>query len=438
MTPIKTLIRIALLAPTFCALGQTVPQTLFGMHMNRTTTPWPTGVVPGTYRVWDSFGASWWQVNTAKGVYNWTVLDLFLKGAKAAGVNDVLYSLGATPTWASQRGARCTGSGQPDASCTGPADTSCDYAQYGAAGSCESNVDISNDGTGTDQTWKDWVTALATHVNGLDPNLYAHVSSYEIWNEIDRGTLDPGSSNTPMWNGTYNQLIRMAQDAGTVIRGIDPNALIVSPSVGYTSGARSTAANFLYCNSNPTTTCTMGSAGSAAVDVINLHVYSHPAPEIDSKIVSFRKILSTTDKAKPFWVTEGGWGKNSNLGPTGQPGFVARWYALMLRQGVSRAYWYEYDNQTRGTLYSFTTNQLAPAGVAMQVVELWMVGQLFGGCTTANTVWVCKLGASLMVWNTAGSSTYATNYTHWTDLSGGTHPVTGGAVTIGQEPILLN
>jgi hypothetical protein len=441
MPRLKKLIGVALLLLTSSALAQTVTPTFFGMHMNRSTTPWPTGRVAGSYRVWDSFGAQWWQVNTAKGVYDWTKLDSFLKGARSSGIHDVLYSLGATPTWASQRGAGCKGAGQPDAHCTGPADNSCDFSQYGAVGSCYSNVDLHDDGTGTDETWKDWITALATHVNSLDRNVYAHVGAYEIWNEIHRGVLDPswGKSGSNTWNGTYNQLIRMAQDARSIIKRIDPNALIVSPSFGFSSAEIRVAANFLYCNQSPTTVCTLGSQGSAAVDVTNAHAYPHPQPEsYDSNISKFVSNLSATDKAKPFWVTEGGWGKNGNVSTNGQSGFIARWYALLLRHGISRGFWYQYDNQSHGTLYSFKTKQLTPAGVAMQVAGLWMVGQTFGGCTTANTVWVCQLGANQMVWDKAGSSAFNTNYTRWADLSGGTHVVTGGQVMIGPEPILLN
>jgi hypothetical protein len=43
------------------------------------------------------------------------------------------------------------------------------------------------------------------------------------------------------------------------------------------------------------------------------------------------------------------------------------------------------------------------------------------------------------VWNTAGNSAYtpAAQYQQYRDLAGNTHAITGGSVTIGIEPILL-
>jgi hypothetical protein len=60
----------------------------------------------------------------------------------------------------------------------------------------------------------------------------------------------------------------MAKDARKIIKSIDPNALIATPSSTVGNVGSEMLANFLYCNQNPRTQCTMGSAGSAAVDII--------------------------------------------------------------------------------------------------------------------------------------------------------------------------
>src|SRR5258708_14422074 len=53
------------------------------------------------------------------------------------------------------------------------------------------------DGSGTNQHWIDWVTAVVTRYKGK-------ISYYEIWNE---------PNNTAMWQGTNAQLVRLAGDA---------------------------------------------------------------------------------------------------------------------------------------------------------------------------------------------------------------------------------
>jgi hypothetical protein len=408
----------------------------FGMHMNVNTDPWPTGQVPGSDRMWNAWGAQRLEANPAEGVYVWDDFDKFLAGAKAAGIDDILYTLSDTPDWASQRGSRCKGPGNPDDSCTGPADTVCEIH-----GMCYTNADLKDDGTGTDQTWKDWVTAVATHANSLDPAKYAHIGAWEIWNEFFRTRGFPRITDRFTWLGTYNQLIRMTQDARTIIKSIDPGARIATPSSTVGKAGSQMLANFLYCNQNPHTQCTMGSAGSAAVDIIADHAYvADGQPEgLDWAFTNLNGYLSDTDRQKPLWITEGGWGRNGNLpDPALQVGFIARWRTILLENGVARSYWYGYDFADWGTLWNNSTDKLTPAGVADQQLQKWFGGQTFGGCRTELTVWSCVVGLNLMVWDSAGNSSYPTTYQRYANLAGDTHFVQGGKVTIGLQPILLS
>lgn len=435
----KTIRAVTLIAALVQACLAQVPTTFFGMHQNLTTDPWPSSSVPGSERIWDAFGANRPAINTAKGVYNWTALDTFLWNAKRDGIQDVLYTLSSTPTWASQRGSRCTGAGKPDAGCTGPADKTCDYGNFGA-GVCYSNADLAADGTGTDQTWKDWVTAVTKHVDGLGPN-YAHVHAWEIWNEIYRGSLAPGLvTGGYSWQGTYDQLIRMAQDARAIIKAIDPAALIVSPSSQLGPTPNKVLANFLYCNQAPATRCTKGIAGSQAVDVVATHAYEDKGmPELmDPNMKTQMAMLSANDKAKPFWMTEGGWGVDANLPKSAdQVAFVARWWVFMLAHNVSRAYWYGYDFQNGGTLWSSTTKELTAAGIAAATVQKWLVGQSWHGCMTFGTVTRCGVGSSTIIWDSAGNSMYPTAMSKYQDLTGNTKAIVGGKVAISPQPILL-
>ncbi len=176
-----------------------IPAAFMGMDMHGgiiTRQPWPSEPF-GALRLWDS-DVSWSNVNLAPGVYDWTALDKWLAKASLHNV-DTLYTFGRTPAWASSN----------------PTDTSCGFAP----GACDPPNDLNLDGTGSNQHWKDFVTAIATH--NLNSTT-GHIKYWEIWNE---------AANPPTWTGSVAQTVRMAQDARQIILGIDPQAIILSPSV---------------------------------------------------------------------------------------------------------------------------------------------------------------------------------------------------------------
>ena len=74
-------------------------------------------------------------------------------------------------------------------------------------------------GNGTDQYWKDFVTAIVTHSKN---NGGIHIKYWELWNE----PFYPGCGQR------IPQLSRMARDAKEIIHGIDPDAVFLTPPVG--------------------------------------------------------------------------------------------------------------------------------------------------------------------------------------------------------------
>ncbi len=79
-----------------------IPATYFGMstyiHRPNSTEAWPS--VPfGVIRSWDTY-SEWDNLETSRGVYNWTNLDWLVSKAAANGAQ-LLYTFGATPQWAS-------------------------------------------------------------------------------------------------------------------------------------------------------------------------------------------------------------------------------------------------------------------------------------------------------------------------------------------------
>lgn len=532
------------------AAPATIPATYFGYHESHPDTdtfPPNSLLVPGplTARVWNvswsgntlqwpgvntcPYSDSTCALNPAKATFNWTYVDEFLATLKGSGYTDVLYTLSRTPTWASQAGNRCTGPGTPDSTCTQAPDTSCDYttgAPQAGPGSCETNIDLNADGTGTDLTWRLWVYNLVKHV--ADPvyrQSHAHVGAYEIWNEINRngtlysGTTACGNGISCAWNGTYAQLLRMTQDARCIIEGIpsqpitalgktcatdgslpaiglDPSARILNPSGGSGNSSNiDVIPNFLYCGFSgepakfqpPSNSyCNYGSAGSAAVDILNVHVYytGESTPEQGAAgVATLLSTLNASDIAKPFWVSEGSWGGNT-FDEDIEEATVPRWYLLLRDQGVDRGYWFGWDldgilweqNGTNGCNDGGSgLGCLTEAGSAYESTEQWLTGKsLTSHCASSNNIYQCSLGSSeagyagLVVWNLAACTnstngcdstqgpqncTYSSDcssvsftlppsptgvWSTWRDLDTNTlHSITGGKVQVGIKPILV-
>lgn len=88
-----------------------VPANYFGNMLNVSTHPWPT--IPfGMLRLWDTH-TKWADIETSRGVFNWSVFDSYMALAAAHKVQ-LIYTLGQTPQWASSNpyGACKTGTGQ--------------------------------------------------------------------------------------------------------------------------------------------------------------------------------------------------------------------------------------------------------------------------------------------------------------------------------------
>ena len=446
----------ASIGTAYITVGSLVPLdgTFFGMHLHYATSPVPS-TMDAAGRIWDSNAAQWPNLNTGSGKFVWGALDAVLASYKTAGINDVIYTLWRVPKWASSN----------------PTDATCDYANLGAnyTGECDLPTDLNPDGTGSDFIWRDWVQNIAQHVN--DPGyLQTHVkiSYWEACNECYRSPkLDPGYGTggaAAAYKGTYNQLIRMMQDArciiignpddpitalgttcgqaGYPVIGIDPQAKMVMPSANPIQNGKNNPPypqvmqNILYCTcagnscSASPGDCTTGSAGSKAIDLVSVHIYPNSTaytPEaIPGQMAYLKTFLQPQDLAKPFWSDEGGWGKNAaaaqigNGDPDLEAAWIARFHIMVWASGVQRVYWYEWDNAAYGTLWSpttmpngvsdctapFTAGYLCTAGTAYQQVHNWLVGSTLTNCSAAGTVWTCNLtqangSAAQILWDTS-------------------------------------
>ena len=326
-----------------CAVAGQVPRTYFGMGFNMASTPWQ--VSPGTIRLWDT-GTSWVSLNPALGSYNWAPLDTWLNLANQKHV-DVLYTFGRTPQWASSN----------------PSDTYCHYGP----GQCDPPSNIGY--------WNDFVTAIIQHVQNWNTAHSASVKVYwETWNE----------PNAPTWAGTTAQMVTLAHNLYNIVHSLDPAAVVLTPCPQGFHAYQWMQSYF-------------AAGGGAYADVIAFHGYmgstngiANPAEWIVTDVANMRSVMAAAGQgSKPLWNTEYAWDSGDNTAlpnADDQAAFLAKTYILQWSLGLSRVYWYMYENQSYGTLWD-STNGLHKAGTAFNTVSSWLSGATLEAPCQAAACW---------------------------------------------------
>jgi Cellulase (glycosyl hydrolase family 5) len=389
---LSLLTAVSVASTTITTPTSTVPTTYQGMSENGVAawSPWP-GVSFGTFRMWDT-GTRWNQIETSSGSYSWSKADKIVNLALSNG-KDLVYTFGGTPTWASSA---------PTQTCL-----------YGN-GSCAAPRSMSDLST--------YAKAVATRYKGK-------IKYYELWNE---------PNDQQFYKGTISSMVAMAQTIHDAIKSVDPNAVILSPCATYSSaGSPSTWMNSF-----------LSAGGGSYFDIASYHAYSGSnAPEfIINSVQGMRNALINHGYGnKQLFITEGGWGEDKYLTNDDQrANFVARYVVLAWAKGVSKVVWYAYDNPTWGTLWSSSTG-LRPSGTAYNQVYKWLTGATMTGCSQdSNGTWKCTLTRSSgysgeILWNPSKTTGYnvSSSLTHKVTLSGSLSTVSGGYVTVGPKPILV-
>jgi len=388
-------------AATMKLAGTTINESFFGAGFHGWGVWPPTDgqkqvATLGGIRLWDD-NVKWAQIETAKGVYDWLRLDTWISKAQAQHV-DVLYTIGSTPQWAG----------------TSPKSSPC-----GAQGrySCLPPKDLNADGTGADAYFSDFVTALVTRYKG-------QIAYYELWNEADC---------TCFFSGTTAQIVRMGKDAAAIIRSIDPNAKILSPSAHGPTMA-TWFDNYV------------AAGGAANFDIVNAHLRgkgsTNASPE--AFLTMYNDVTAELSKRNltqlPIWDDEYGIKPGQMTDPDQLAGFVARSLALRAGVGVQRQYIYTWDAGSLGL-------QGNESGTAFDVVAGWLLNHSISPCVASGTVYTCNLDSGQIVWDTAQSChnrscttskyTYPTEYHYQIDLTGTKSQLGGSTVAIGYKPIFL-
>lgn len=327
----------------------------FGLHIHHAadTTPWPE--VPfAQWRLWDAYVA-WPNLEPRKGKWRFETLDKDWELANHHGVG-LLLPLGLSPDWASSR----------------PEEKSAYHP-----GNAAEPKDL--------EDWHNYVRSVATRYKG-------RIHDYEIWNEPNLKEF---------WTGDVDQMVGLTREASQIIHGIDPGAIVVSPSATGPNGV-DWLREFL------------AKGGGQYVDVIGYHFYVTPQPP-EMMVPLIRRVKRVMEEngagEKPLWDTETGW-----AGPKPFPSqelaaaYLVRAYLLAWSSGVQRLYWYSWDNHTWVSVQTTEADNhtLTPAGRAYGIIHDWLVGARLDECKEdAAHTWSCHLerGSETrwIVWNPQGA-----------------------------------
>ena len=378
----------------------TIPSTYFGMHISENIGHWPKGYIGSLGK---GSGVYWPFIERSKGVYEWSRLDEWVNGAEANGV-PFYYSNDYVPEWAADDSSTCS--------------------------STDLGATVCTSGVSNIQDWDNFMTALVTRYKGK-------IQMYELWNEPDQ-----------YFTGTTAQIVTMTNHMYNIVRSIDPQALIASPSA----------------NDSQWLSSFWSGGGARTVDVATTHGYPADTNVVPEVICAFRTLplkalLSQYGISAPIWDTEGSWGETSALSnPDLEAGFTARFFILHWACGVQRAYWYAWDGGVPawGQLWA-NFEGMNEAGIAYESVNNWLNGATMPNSCLVNGapipappalysgVYTCDLTRpngyqAQAVWDMDGTSTYTApdQFTQYRDLSGQTYPIPSNhEVTIGYQPLLL-
>jgi len=414
-----------------------IGKSFFGLHAHNANSEWPavsSQANPfGVVRLWDT-GTSWCDVERTQGTFDWKLLDQYMAVAQANGVH-VLYEVAQTPSWAS----------------SDPTDTSC----RNVVGSCDAPTDW--------QTFDDFMTAVVsrytatgvqTDCPAANPQCHGVISTYELWNE---------PFNPAMWRPeqkiynydpslTMQGFVKMTQDARSIIKNIDPDALVSSPSGNPKFMAQYWASQGAITN----------------FDRVAVHAYPMPGFPVPESMIfptlKMRELMASYHITSPLINTEGSWG--SNVPPTNdaQAAYTARFILLQVATQIRKFIWYLWTGMAG--LWDTT---LTPAGQGYQEVSTWLLGAKMesSGCLNSagafqpdiykcykldgtyvvnlvrpdnysgQAVWYVKTTTGGVDWTATSTYNVAPGFIQYRDLSGNVHDVINSQVTIGASPILL-
>lgn len=349
----------------------------FGVNRNRPlTVAHPPGVPCSVERIWNTSNGGvycWWAgVETARGVYNWTVLDAVVADIQSRG-NDIIYTFGYVPAWAN-------GGLTPDV----PPTSFTDFYNF--------------------------VTAVVQRYAGK-------IKYDEAWNEPDL------AGTAQNWSGTVAQMVTLATQVYALVHANDSTALACMPCVSggiggaWTSGASASSLGGLWLDQF------LAAGGGVGADVATTHMYGTstglPNTALPTPVPAevcwwalgwIQTVLANYGYAGlPLLITEGSWGETPTsagytLTTTDMQAWAVKWPALMQSAGAARALWFSADDTVWGEIWNGSA--FTAAGTAYLAACSWLEGATF-------TAPIARQAASNQVSNPNGTTTAGSLPTGW-------------------------
>jgi hypothetical protein len=325
------------------ARGVHVGRAFFGMHDGSMLAY--RRVTFGALRIWDA-GATWREIETTPGHYDWSRLDALVSAAQQHHVK-VMLVLGMTPSFYADR----------------PTVPPTDLAPFTA-----------------------YVRAAMLRYRSFAGR--RGIESYQVWNE---------GNVTMSWTGTPHQLAEVTRAVDRVRDRTDPGATVVAPSFAMRLPAQRRWISAYQRQQ------VAGRPVWRHYDVNALSLYPRASygsraggPEDAARLL--RRVRSRMHAAGvpdgvPIWGTEVNYGvrtgdPGAGADPIPQPrqiAYVLRTYVLGAARGLARVYWYRYDwgrvagGRTIGnTLLNDPDDwtRVSPAGRALLTARRWLTGRL--------------------------------------------------------------
>ncbi|MBT9460170.1 MAG: hypothetical protein IV084_00735 [Rugosibacter sp.] len=380
-----------------------VSDLYFGMHIHNADagTRWPE--VPfGAWRLWDA-NVSWRDVQPAKVRWDFSRLDLDVAMGRQTHT-ELLLPLGLTPQWASNR----------------PMEKS----SYSLGNAAEPR---------SIEDWNLYVETVARRYVG-------RIAAYEIWNE-------PNESG--FFSGDFDTLVRLTCNAYHIIKRVDPDARLVSPSATHQDKGIEWFERFIK------------RGGKGCFDVVGFHFYTlaHEPPEMIIPLAKkLRAVMNRNGlESLPIWNTESGWFITNAHKPVTVPwhvlddktasAYVARALILGWAEGIRRFYWYAWDNGNLG-LFDTQEKSSKPAARAYTQVANWMRDAKTVVCLRPlSDVMVCELifesTRKWTVWSTGREIEFnppaAWSVDQFETLAGDYRDIKAGvSIKLGAPPILFS
>eukprot|EP01022_Parablepharisma_sp_SALTPOND_P033500 TRINITY_DN88874_c0_g1_i1.p1 TRINITY_DN88874_c0_g1~~TRINITY_DN88874_c0_g1_i1.p1 ORF type:complete len:377 (-),score=9.49 TRINITY_DN88874_c0_g1_i1:78-1097(-) len=242
----------------FTGIGASYPPNEFyGIHIHnhRSTNlnlPWEKGLNFRTIRLWDT-GTIWAALEPTKGQYNFAPVDRYITLAKNYSL-DVILTLGVPPLWAAKDPTK--------------------PSPYGDTSSCSPPKHY--------EDWENYIFTLATRYKGV-------IKYWEVWNEPDI-FWDSG-----FFCGSISELAELTKRAYNVLKAVDPENKVISPSVTQLG----IFYLFFYLR-----------LAHDYIDIVGFHYYTHDyiMPPWAIKVIAFFVRMSKEFFLikGPLWHTEGG------------------------------------------------------------------------------------------------------------------------------------